>query len=103
VPWKKVNRFQPQGPSHVTIEATVATLRGSFAIPDPELLIEIGSTLVSIDRRQILDTNRVGRTAIPQHIKAEVWAREWRCLSPVRPAPTTDPCALEVSDLGIQT
>jgi hypothetical protein len=33
------------GPSHVTIEATVATLRGSFGIPDPELLIEIGSTL----------------------------------------------------------
>ena len=45
-------------------------------MPDVEWVLELASTLIKIDRRQVVDGSRGGRAAIPQHIKAEVWARD---------------------------
>ena len=47
-------------------------------MPDVEWVLELAATLIKIDRRQVLDGSKVGRAAIPQHIKAEVWARDGR-------------------------
>ena len=78
MPWKKVMRLYPQGADQVVIEGSAATLRGAFTVPDVEWVLELAATLVKIDRRQVLDGSKVGRAAIPQHIKAEVWARDGR-------------------------
>lgn len=74
--WKKVTQFRQQGAQHVSIEATVATLAGTFAVPNPQWFIEVGSALSRVDRRIILDVTKAGRPGISQHVKAEVWARD---------------------------
>ena len=76
MPWKNVMRLYPQGADQVVIEGSAATLRGAFTVPDVEWVLELAATLIKIDRRQVLDGSKVGRAAIPQHIKAEVWARD---------------------------
>jgi len=61
----------------VSIEATVATLAGAFAVPDPQWFVEIGLALIRFDRRIIVNAGKAGRIGIPRHVKAEVWQREW--------------------------
>ena len=76
MPWKKIMALYPQVPNRVIIEASGAALAGAFTVPDPEWAVTMASTLVKIDRRQVLDASRAGRSAIPQHVKTEVWQRD---------------------------
>jgi hypothetical protein len=52
----------------------VSKVRAKRFCGRPRALLELAATLIKINRRQVLDGSRIGRAAIPQHIKAEVWA-----------------------------
>ena len=73
--WAKIVRVARGQQGAVMIEASTSKMSGWFTVADPEWFCAIATTLIRIDRRQVLD-GRTGRTAIPQHIKAEVWQRD---------------------------
>jgi 5-methylcytosine-specific restriction endonuclease McrA len=77
--WNRIVRVDIRWPDNLVIESSTSRLAGEFTVPDCEWAAEIASTLLRVDRRQLV--TGAGRTPIPQHVKGEVWRRDGgRCV-----------------------
>ncbi len=74
-PWSKIVRVTPTRADSLVIEGSTARMAGTFSVSDAEWVAELAAALLSLDRRQVL-AGGTGRSAIPNHVKGEVWRRD---------------------------